>query len=582
MSKLDDLKGAQSLSDLARLLDFTPRGLSYVLYKTPPDKKYVIFEIAKKNGDKLLICAPQGALKFLQHNLADLLYDCRDEIEKEKPRKPISHGFRRSQSIFNNASAHKARRYVLNMDLLDFFPTFNFGRVRGFFIKNQEFAVADRAATVIAQIACREGSLPQGSPCSPVIADMIAHILDVRLVQLAKAHKVTYSRYADDLTFSTNQKAFPAELAAREETAGSEWELGTALVSTIERCGFAINPAKTRMQVRTSRQVVTGLVVNTKVNISQDYYRKARSACNALFRTGSYHRQVLATAAGDSAGNAGSAFEMIEKLEPLAGVLSHIYHIKSRADQRDKAEKKTKPTPSHKLYRKFLFYRYFVAPTKPLIVCEGKTDNVYLRNAIKRLPQFYPTLGTETEDGLISAVSFFNYTNQAHQVLDLTGGSGNLNGFINRYTLHMKPYKHRPLNHPVIVLIDNDSGARNIFSDLKNKYNITCNLTSTDLFYHLTDNLYLIKTPEGAGDGTSSIESFFDARWKAILIGGKTFNSENNHNSATEYGKADFAEKVVVPNADRIDWMPFAPLLERVTSVVASYKAPARLAGKAA
>jgi RNA-directed DNA polymerase len=332
------LKDAQSLSDLAPLLDFTPSGLAYVLYKTAPEKKYISFQIPKKSGGTRLIQAPQGALKVLQRNLADLLYNCRSELEAQHSRRPISHGFRKKPlSIFSNASVHKNRRYVLNLDLEDFFPTFNFGRVRGFFIKNQEFMVAEKVATVIAQIACHEGSLPQGSPCSPIIADMIAHILDVRLVQLAKVHKVTYSRYADDLTFSTSQKAFPAELAAREDVVGSEWELGAALINAIERCGFAINPAKTRVQVRTSRQVVTGLVVNTKVNISQDYYRKARSACNALFQTGSYHRQVPAAD--------GAAFELIEKLGPLAGVLSHIYHIKSRADQRDKGEKKIKPTP---------------------------------------------------------------------------------------------------------------------------------------------------------------------------------------------------------------------------------------------
>jgi RNA-directed DNA polymerase len=250
VATLNLLKSAQSLSDLALLLDFTPSGLSYILYKTPTVTKYITFEIPKKSGGTRLIRAPQGALKFLQHNLANLLYDCRAELQAEKPRRQISHGFRRKQSIFSNARGHKNRRYVLNLDILDFFPTFNFGRVRGFFIKDKEYAVPEKVATVIAQIACHENSLPQGSPCSPIIADMIAHILDVRLVQLAKAHKTTYSRYADDLTFSTNQKAFPEELAAREDGAGSEWKLGKALVSAIEGSGFAINPSKTRMQVQ--------------------------------------------------------------------------------------------------------------------------------------------------------------------------------------------------------------------------------------------------------------------------------------------------------------------------------------------
>ena len=291
MHELDRFKSAESLLDLARLLNFTPRGLSYVLYKTESAQKYSTFEIPKRGGGTRSISAPQGALRLLQHNLSNLLYACRKEIEAKQPpnpkRRTLSHGFRKGQSIFTNASEHKHRRYVLNLDLHDFFPTFNFGRVRGFFIKDKELAVSAKVATVIAQIACNEGSLPQGSPCSPVIADMIAHILDVRLAQLARRHKVTYSRYADDLTFSTNQKEFPAALAHRENKPGSQWELGAKLTSTIERCGFTINPAKTRMQVRASRQMVTGLTVNKKVNIPQDYYRAVRSMCNALFQTGS-------------------------------------------------------------------------------------------------------------------------------------------------------------------------------------------------------------------------------------------------------------------------------------------------------
>lgn len=206
MTNLERLKSAVSRSDVARLLDFTPSGLSYVLYKAASTEKYHKFQIAKKAGGVRDICAPKGAMKFLQRNLADVLYDCCDELNKISARRPLSHGFRRNQSIFDNARQHKRRRFVLNVDLKDFFPTFNFGRVRGFFLKNRDFALNESVSTILAQIACFEGSLPQGSPCSPVISDMIAHILDVRLAQLSKLHRVTYSRYADDLTFSTNQK----------------------------------------------------------------------------------------------------------------------------------------------------------------------------------------------------------------------------------------------------------------------------------------------------------------------------------------------------------------------------------------
>ena len=142
-----------------------------------------------------------------------------------------------------------------------------------------------RDSTTIAQIACHEGALPQGSPCSPILSELVTNILDVRLARLAKKHRVTYSRYADDLTFSTSLKDFPPEIATRTDAEPPTWELGAALVGKISGTGFTINTAKTRMQYRDSRQSVTGLTVNRKVNIRNDYYKLARSMCYSLFMT---------------------------------------------------------------------------------------------------------------------------------------------------------------------------------------------------------------------------------------------------------------------------------------------------------
>ena len=198
MSLLEALKNASSLRDLAQVLNYKPSSLAYVVYKIPSGQKYKTFRIPKKGGGERDISAPIEPLKTLQRRLADILYECREQIETETPRHPLSHGFRRKLSIVSNAIQHKNRRYVLNIDLEDFFPSFNFGRVRGYFIRNNAFRLHDKVATIIAQIACFQNMLPQGSPCSPIIADLIAHILDVRLAQLARRNKLTYSRYADD------------------------------------------------------------------------------------------------------------------------------------------------------------------------------------------------------------------------------------------------------------------------------------------------------------------------------------------------------------------------------------------------
>jgi RNA-directed DNA polymerase len=566
LSSLKNLKEASSLDDLAAILGYKPSSLSYLVYKMPQGTKYTKFTIAKKGRGEREISAPEARLKALQRRLANVLYTCRDQIDAENNRRSLSHGFRKKHSIITNARRHKRRRYVLNLDLHDFFPSFNFGRVRGFFIHNNNFKLNQKVATIIAQIACHENALPQGSPCSPIIADLIAHLLDVRLAQLAKQSLLTYSRYADDLTFSTSQRTFPASIAKPAASDGGVWTLGEDLLNAIKAAGFAVNPAKTRMQFRMSRQLVTGLTVNAKVNIRPEYYRSARAMCHSLFETGAYHRPIPA-----------GGQQQISSLGPIEGILSHIHHVKDSIDERKELDKKKKPTAARQLYVRFLAYRYFVRLERPLIVCEGKTDNVYLKHAIAKLPAFQPKLGAWDGNKFTSAVSFFSYGNKAHRILDLGGGASDLKFFFIpfRFQQLLDGFKHRPLKHPVIVLIDNDNGANEIFSTLRTNYKLSIDIKSAETFFHVAHNLYLVKTPAVHGDGSSCIEDFFPQSLLDTKLEGKTFNPSKEHGAAGEYGKFLFAEKVVRANADTIDFSGFTPLLERISSVIDHYRAPA-------
>jgi RNA-directed DNA polymerase len=186
VTHLTKLKAATSRKELAAILGYTPKALTSIVYQTPLSLKYSTFEIGKKSGGKRTIKEPIPKLKKLQTHLSHVLYQCLSEIEKDRDTKPISFGFRRDRSIAENASRHKRRRWVLNLDLEDFFPSFNFGRVRGFFLKDKAFGLHSEVATTIAQIACDGTALPQGSPCSPVISELIAQILDMRLVRLGR------------------------------------------------------------------------------------------------------------------------------------------------------------------------------------------------------------------------------------------------------------------------------------------------------------------------------------------------------------------------------------------------------------
>jgi RNA-directed DNA polymerase len=401
MSKLSRLKKAQDLSDLAKLLGFTPKAVSYVLYKMPDANKYRAFDIAKKGGGTRKIKAPIDQLSLLQTRLAALLEECVEEIKNKNARYlAASHGFIKGRTIVSNANQHRKRRYLFNIDISDFFGAINFGRVRGLFLKDRAFALAPSVATVIAQIACHENSLPQGSPCSPVVSNLVANILDARLLRLSKFTRCTYTRYADDLTFSTNEQIFPSEIAS--EISGGQWEPGTRLTELVESAGFHINQSKTRMSRRRSRQIVTGLTANVKPNIRQDYYRRVRAMCATAFKTGRWYRQ--ATANGDEP-------EFSENLRPLEGMLSHIYFVKARLDRPHKEKKEDEfhvPHAPVELYRRLLFFRHFVVLKQPIIVTEGISDVTYLKCAVLSRAATFPTLVTEMGGKCVPAFGFLN------------------------------------------------------------------------------------------------------------------------------------------------------------------------------
>lgn len=567
MSSLEKLKKAGSLTDLAKLLGFTPKGVSYVLYKMDAAKKYRTFTIPKKSGGVRVIHAPEPRLALLQSRLAELLYECVHERKKEHPRFWFaSHGFHKGRTIVSNAEVHKRRRFVFNLDLEDFFGTINFGRVRGLFINDSMFALEPKVATIIAQIACHNNALPQGSPCSPVISNLIGNILDARLLALARDARCTYTRYADDLTFSTNEMLFPTEVAVNAH--GADWEVGAKLKKTIENSGFFINMTKTRMSLRRSRQTVTGLVVNDKANINQDYYRAARAMCHAVFRTGFYFKP------GDDPSN------VTDNLNPLEGTLSHIYFVKARRDRKPKVNKLAKaagefspPRAPAELYWKFLFYKYFAAPKAPLIVTEGVSDITYLQCAIRALVKKFPLLAKEKSGKVIRLINFLKSSSTSRDILNLGHGAPGQGALISQYANVLKKYLHKPMAHPIIILCDNDDGLRSVIKNAKSKIGKIVSTETIEPFYHLGLNLYLVKVPEGTPPADKDIESLFDPALLKTVLDGKTFNPKKEHGDHTEYGKVYFSEAVVRANASTVDFSGFEDLLTRIEDVLKHYAA---------
>ncbi|QNH75036.1 RNA-directed DNA polymerase [Pseudomonas protegens] len=580
MSELHQLRKATSLHDLAAILNYTPSALSYLVYKRPA--KYTQFSIPKSNGSTRQICAPCDELKALQRRVKILLDECLATIENSSlARGAISHGFKQGHSIITNAETHKKRRYVFNVDLKGFFDSIHMGRVRGYLISNNDFKLNPNVATVMAQIMCHDNKLPQGSPTSPVVSNLIGHLLDLRLVQLAKRNGCSYSRYADDLTFSTNKKTFPKEIALSDENDNS-WAAGPALTKVIQKSGFELNHDKTRMQYRTNRQSVTGLVVNQITNTPAEVRRTARAMAFHLFNKGHYLIKGEATGAEKA-----KALEVKDytQLASLDGLFSFIYMVnnfnrKKIVENSSIKIESFKKTSLEMIHGDFLFYKNFYASPLPTIMCEGKTDNIYLTCAMKSLIDKFPQLCKLNKDGKPALkVRFINYSELTHRVLDLNGGSADLAAFIRTYAKNCGKYKAHPPLNPTIIVVDNDSGSDPIFKAIKdvtgNRYSIPNGkgaiLDKTKTTYYIAQNLSVVLTPLRKDGQPTMMEDFFPANVLKAVWDNKTFEILSKSPSKNTYNKNTFAQRIVKADRPNIEFKRFAPILRSISEVIEGY-----------
>lgn len=476
MTKLNQLE-TKTKDDFARLLGFkNARYINYLLYIIKTDNLYDSFTIPKKNGGERVIHAPKKELKFLQKKLADVLWEYHlESIESKSKDKNfktpvLSHAFEKGKSIITNSQMHRNKKYILNIDLKNFFDSFNFGRVRGFFIKDRDFAVSPEIATVIAQIACYQGKLPQGAPSSPIITNLITRILDYRIVKIAKKYRFTYSRYADDMTFSTNRELNSNKLRASKELDNFLTELEEVIISS----GFEINPKKTRLSNNMQRQEVTGLVVNKKINVKREYIKNTRAMAFQLYKDGAFEIDKKPGTLNQLTGRFAFIFQieqynnyLIYKKSLIQNNLDSQKYLLGRNSSR-KSESKyywkyifynkdlrkelfynkkhnTYNLPKEfysisenekevymclfnskeKEYKKFLFYRYFFGNDRPLIVTEGKTDPLYIKAALKKLYKNYPELIEKDGDDFIFKIEFLHRSNTVEYLFNIPeGGEG--------------------------------------------------------------------------------------------------------------------------------------------------------------
>ncbi len=320
-----NFKTIKNIDDFCNLIGVEKKTLIFLLYrKNNRLLNYKKFKIKKKSGGYREICAPHSSLKIVQQKLLHILnlfY---------KPR-PSVHGFCLNENIVKNAFKHQNRKVLLNFDLKDFFPSITFPRVRGFFLK-KPFEFSQEIATILAQIcALDEGGLPQGAPTSPIISNFICSRLDGQLQALAKKYKVLYTRYADDITFSSRNN-FPKEIISIDDNG---FVLGSELMKIITSNWFAINEKKTRVSFKSERQEVTGLVVNKFPNLKREYIREMRVI---LYNWEKYNLEKAQKEYYKKHGISKTPYKEIPKFEDV--ILGKINFIKMVRGSRDKVYKR--------------------------------------------------------------------------------------------------------------------------------------------------------------------------------------------------------------------------------------------------
>jgi S1-C subfamily serine protease len=161
----------------------------------------------------------------------------------------------------------------------DFFPSIHFGRVKGMFAR-KPYSLPEPVAMALAQICCYDKVLPAGAPTSPIVSNMLCAQMDAQLKEIARRHGCTFTRYADDISFSNKEGRFSPAVAEFDSSLG-QWKVGDQVAKVVKDNLFAINPAKTRVRSEKGRLEVTGLTINKKLNVPRRLVRRVRSMLNA-------------------------------------------------------------------------------------------------------------------------------------------------------------------------------------------------------------------------------------------------------------------------------------------------------------
>lgn len=251
---------------------------------------YRTFKIPKKNGGERIISEPLPSLKEIQNWILE-------EILYKLPVSKFAKAYVPKRSIKENARFHRKQKIVLTIDIMDFFGSIHYGKVFTFFLK---LGYSKSVSTMLANLCSLENSLPQGAPTSPALSNLLIPRVDKRISGFTQKHKIRYTRYADDMTFS------------------GDFEPGM-MIKFVERVlddeNLKINEKKIRVRKPHQRQEVTGIVVNQKLQAPRELRRKLRQEVYYIEKYGlASHLQKLEN-------------QRANYLEHLLGITNHILFV---------------------------------------------------------------------------------------------------------------------------------------------------------------------------------------------------------------------------------------------------------------
>jgi RNA-directed DNA polymerase len=231
------------------------------------DHLYTNFQIPKKSGKTRLISAPSDGLKRIQKSILLRLLNPLGAHAS-------AFGFLPNKSILDNASPHVGRPIVINVDIQNCFPNVAWQLVLAALNRDLSTKLSDKSISFLVDVCTSNGSLPIGSPTSPALLNRVLVNTDNILSNKAGLKECTYTRYADDLTFSGDEKALQM--------------IGIAK-SVLSRIGLHLDPIKTNIFRSGRRQICTGLVVNDKVSVPRNIRRRIRAAIHSLRKENKLH-----------------------------------------------------------------------------------------------------------------------------------------------------------------------------------------------------------------------------------------------------------------------------------------------------